>query len=241
MIQYYEMILDQWPPEYTIRKSKRAKRLRLRISRQKGIEVVIPYYASHREADDMVHSQRNWIERQLQQIAQHNMTNNPDELPSNLSLLCIDQLWSIDFFEDNKRTRLKQHPHKLAIHGNIINAAWKALLISWLKKQAKIILTPWLNEISYETGLSYTTLNIRGQCSRWGSCSTQKAINLNYKLLFLPAHLVENVLLHELCHTAHMNHSDKFWNLMQQHNSNAIQINKEIKKAQQHLPNWLEF
>src|SRR5690606_14502003 len=109
-------------------------------------------------------------------------------------------------------------PHQeMAIVGKIQTEIHKAqckeLLIRWLKKMAKIYLASQLNKISEVTQLSYKNLTIRDQQTRWGSCTRDKNISLNFRILFLPEHLASHILIHELCHTVHLNHSDKFWSL----------------------------
>lgn len=225
-------------PNYSVRKSKRAKRLSITVSAHKGVEVVIPIYANTNDAEKLVRQHQAWITHQLAKLPPKdcNITQ-----PREILLRCIKQLWQIDYIADNKRPRFFDSPQAqtLLLRGNEIEKHYKALLITWLKKQAKQILLPWLEELSIETHLHYKTATIRGQQTRWGSCSSDKKINLNYKLIFLPEQLVENVLLHELCHTKHMNHSQKFWDLMLQFNPKSIALDNEIKKAQKYIPNYL--
>lgn len=95
-------------------------------------------------------------------------------------------------------------------------------LQSWLRKvveealrrNAKIILPNRLERLSQSHQLPYESLKINSSQGRWGSCSARKSINLSYYLLLLPSHLVDYVLLHELAHTREMNHSDKFWAIL---------------------------
>lgn len=82
------------------------------------------------------------------------------------------------------------------------------------KNRAKKILKDRLEYYNQFYQFEYNKIVIRDQKSRWGSCSTNKIINFNYKLLFLPEHLRDYVVVHELCHLQEMNHSKKFWDLV---------------------------
>jgi predicted metal-dependent hydrolase len=80
----------------------------------------------------------------------------------------------------------------------------------WLKREARRHLPDWLALVAEDTGHRYQRVSVRLQRSRWGSCSSRGTISLNAKLLMLPR-MRRYVLVHELCHTLHMNHSPAFW------------------------------
>lgn len=99
-----------------------------------------------------------------------------------------------------------------------------------LRRNAKEILPARLELLSKQAGLPYTSVKINSSQGRWGSCSARKNINLSYFLLLLPAHLIDYVLLHELCHTREMNHSERFWALLNQlTGGKALQLRKELR------------
>lgn len=99
-----------------------------------------------------------------------------------------------------------------------------------LRKQAKAYLPGRLAQLAREHGFSYCALRIRKSRSNWGSCSVKRNINLSIFLMLLPEHLVDYVILHELCHTIHMNHSPEFWSLLDKHTGNrAKQLRKELR------------
>ncbi len=76
---------------------------------------------------------------------------------------------------------------------------------------AKAVLSRRLNQLARKHGLTYNRLFVRNQRTRWGSCSSKDNINLNVNLVKLPEHLRDYVILHELVHTRHKNHSEDFW------------------------------
>lgn len=100
-----------------------------------------------------------------------------------------------------------------------------------LRRRAQLILPARLAELAHSHGFQYSDVKIRKSRSRWGSCSTKKTISLSLYLMLLPEHLIEYVLLHELCHTVQMNHGPAFWNLLDKCTQNkARELRKEIRK-----------
>lgn len=110
--------------------------------------------------------------------------------------------------------------------------AWlRKVIEESLRRNAKCILPPRLAALSKQWGLPYANVKINSSRGRWGSCSGRKDINLSYFLVLLPSHLIDYVLLHELCHTREMNHSERFWALLNQFTEGkALALREEIKK-----------
>ena len=105
-----------------------------------------------------------------------------------------------------------------------------------MRRNAKSILPPRLERLSKQCGLSYTSVKINSSQGRWGSCSGRKDINLSYYLVLLPSHLIDYVLLHELCHTREMNHSERFWALLNQlTEGKALALREELNKYRKEI------
>ena len=103
----------------------------------------------------------------------------------------------------------------------------------FLQKEAKRLLPERTKQLAMKYGFTLSSVKIQSSKSRWGSCSQRKSINLSYYLMLTPAHLVDYVILHELCHTVEMNHSHKFWDLMDKVTDNKSDaLKNELKSFQ---------
>jgi predicted metal-dependent hydrolase len=130
----------------------------------------------------------------------------------------------------------------LELNGNVGSRKGCLMLLRlWMQAQGRLYLVPWTRKISLETGLSVQTLQIRGQKTRWGSCSSKGTISLNYKLLFLPPHLVQYIIIHELCHTVHLNHSPNFWSFLATLEPACRALDAEMKGAGRLVPRWVNW
>lgn len=112
-------------------------------------------------------------------------------------------------------------------------------LREWVREEARRYLGARLESLAREHGLAYAKLSVRFQKSRWGSCSARGGISLNAGLLFLPDRLINYILLHELCHTRHMNHSQSFWKLLFSLDPDALDRDREMRRAWKYIPLWL--
>lgn len=99
-----------------------------------------------------------------------------------------------------------------------------------LRHEAHRLLPARLLNFASQHGFTCTSVKIFNSKTHWGSCTPRRSINLSLSLMLLPWHLIDYVLLHELCHTIEMNHSDRFWTLMEKvTNGKALELRKELK------------
>ncbi len=117
-------------------------------------------------------------------------------------------------------------------------ASAQQLLQRWLSRQARQHLVPWLMTVADELALGCRQVTVRGQRSRWGSCSSRGTISINRALLFLEPALVRHLFIHELCHTVHMNHSPRFWRLVERHSPRYRELEQALNRAVAVIPRW---
>lgn len=235
-----------WPPAYTLTKSTRAKHVRLKASVRKGLELVVPTRFNPKHIPEILEKHKEWITKNLLKI-QHKLADASETdlgLPTEIRLTAITETWLMHYIKTRGKTvKLMTRPsQEIVLVGDITQKALcKKVLAGWLKKQGEKHLLPRLEHLSKQCHLPYSAASIRGQRSRWGSCSVDKDISLNYKLLFLPSALADHILVHELCHTMHLNHSTAFWRLVAKNDPHWKQHCKEIKTAEKYVPTWLEI
>jgi predicted metal-dependent hydrolase len=226
---------DSLPP-FTIRKSQRSKRVSLRISPRTGLELVVPKRVSEKQALDFLQTQHDWIQKHSHLLNLQQGRGQP--LPTRLNLAAINEEWQIDYqpaTPSKNRFKADNATCCLTIYGE----PSVDLLRSWLKRKAKRHLIALLQCYSQKYNLPYSHHSIRLQSTRWGSCSRRKDINLNCKLLLLPLNIVHYIIVHELIHTIHFDHSSRFWSAVTELVPNQLALRTELKNIEQSLPNWL--
>ena len=121
-------------------------------------------------------------------------------------------------------------PEKTDFSDERVQTLLKDLLEKALRHEARRLLPPRLLNLAAQHGFTCTGVKIFNSKSHWGSCTARGSINLSLSLMLLPWHLVDYVLLHELCHTIEMNHSDRFWALMNKvTDGKALALRQELK------------
>ncbi|MEL6138866.1 MAG: SprT family zinc-dependent metalloprotease [Cyanobacteria bacterium J06626_23] len=239
--------LELFPPDmppYKVRESQRAKRVSIKISVEGEVEVVVPPKFDRSQLDTLIERRRDWIVQTRSQLLETRTVKNwQEEKPETVELRSSAETWQVVYEKtaDSGAICLPIPGKKLKVRGDVDSVpTCQAVLQQWLSHRAQRDLVPWLRQLSFDVDLPFKQASVRGQKTRWASCSSRKDISLNYKLLFLPRDLVEYVLVHELCHTIHMNHSKQFWALVGEKQPDYAPRRKAIKKGWTYVPRWAE-
>jgi predicted metal-dependent hydrolase len=115
----------------------------------------------------------------------------------------------------------------------------RAVLRNWVLRQARAYLRPWLLREAEVVGERPNAVHVRLQRTRWGSCSAQRTISLNAGLLLLEPGLVRYLMVHELCHLRWMNHSRRYWKLVERFEPDYLVLDRRLAEAWTEMPLWL--
>jgi predicted metal-dependent hydrolase len=230
---------------YSILVSSRAKNVRLKLSPYEGLLVVVPKGFDKTKVPSIVESRSEWIEKVQKRFEKHRIEETlpvKASLPESITLDGIGELWRVVYRYDSLRPVIylrEYDDNEIILSGGVDNhAECIAALENWLKWRAKKRMVPQFMQLAEEHRFAITGVTVRKQKSRWGSCSTKGNVNLNLKLLFLPPELVRYIMIHELCHTLHMNHSARFWETVERYHPGYREHDRQMRHAWKFVPAW---
>ncbi|MEJ7894560.1 MAG: SprT family zinc-dependent metalloprotease [Solirubrobacteraceae bacterium] len=193
--------------EYTIRRSTRARRVQVTVHPDRRVEVVLPQRAPRRAAEAAVVELRPWIERRLRTLDRV-AGELERERPEGTVFFCGELLTLVP---EPGRTRVHRRGDLLLVPG----ADPEPAIERWYRGQARKLIAAKLDASTARAGTRYTRLTIRAQRTRWASCSSTGAMSFNWRLLLAPPAVLDYVVEHEVCHLEVMDHSPRFWALLE--------------------------
>ena len=195
---------------YTVRRSSRARRVRVNVHAQAelrsvGVEVVLPERTPERAAAAAVSELRPWIERRVDEAQEviRVLAARAGTVPYlGLSLLLVPQAG---------RTRVHRAGERLLVPASDARPA----LERFYRRAARAEVRRRLDAATAIAGRPYRDLQVRSQRSRWASCSPEGRMSFNWRLLLAPERVLDYVVWHEVCHLEVLDHSPRFWALLQ--------------------------
>jgi len=230
--------LDGIEQHWSVRQSTRARRLSVRVFRNGGVEIVVPPRTSPHRVSAFVSEHREWIERQRKRAVPQVDWPLP---PPVLSLAAIGEDWTCTVAAGEGRTRLRELAgNELLLKGaSLARDDVRTVFLRWLVRHAANRFEGPLRSIAQQMGLTAGTLQIRCQRTRWGSCSRLGTISLNVCLLFQRPEVLQYLMIHELSHVRHMNHSSRFWTEVARHEPDWKTLDRELQQGWRRVPAWI--
>jgi len=228
-------------PGFSVRHSKRAKRLAIKVFPGGRVEVVVPKRTSARTVQSFVRENAEWIGKARASFADQ-FSPEYFALPNRIQLSAIERKVIVRYQPEAgcDTVRYRHANGIVTLRGNTgDDKQCIEALRRWLSGVARREFEPRLRALSTLTGTPYDRLHIRMQRSCWGSRSSSGTVSLNLCLLFVKPELLRYLMIHELCHGRHMNHSKRFWAMVGRFEPGFRKLDRRLGEAWKEVPGWL--
>lgn len=200
--------------DYTIKRHPKRKRLALLVT-DNGVEVRAPLHVNERSLHQWVREQSLWVEKQLKTKELRQQQKPTIENGNTICFLGRDYTLHISQHNHNQVVEVSEQLH---VHHTTKQNAHN-VFSNWLKQEAKLYISERCQELALTLNLQQqvTGIGFRKTKSKWGHCTSAGKLQFNWLLIMAPVEVIDYVIIHELCHLTHMNHSKAFWELVGQY------------------------
>lgn len=218
-------------PSFVSIEPRKVKHARLRVSESGQVRFIVPQGLSRNQVDELYARKADWVEEQrvyFSERARHsvNLTPTPH------SILLHGEPYGF-FYRAGVKTRVN---HTLKIIESCLLLNDPATVQKWYRRYAKIVLNDLVAQLAFEHGIPFNgRVYVRDSNTKWGNCSRQGNVSLNWRLVLVPPSAGYYVALHELVHTQIPNHSKSFWLRMKRQMPNYREAAKALDKYVQEL------
>ncbi|MBE0416378.1 MAG: M48 family metallopeptidase [Coriobacteriia bacterium] len=234
-------------PEYRVRRSTRSRRVRLTVTARDGLVVTLPAGVAEAHAHRAVADRSGWAIRALAEVAERReafLAGPEGLLPGAVDLRAVSRVLPVVYAVGGRPhgspAVARERDGVLTVTGSGDADARLAALRRWRDRTARSVLPTLAGDLAAETGIAPALITVRGQRTRWGSASARGTVSLNRNLVFLPPHLVRYVLAHELAHLRVLDHSPRFWALLESMVPFAKKTRAELRGTHHLVPVWAD-
>ncbi len=238
--------------EYQLIRSSRRKTIALQVSNAKVI-VRAPKFVKSAYVEKLIQSKLQWLKQKVAEQEQNKilnpqlnqlftgekLSNDPtiyiDGLPHNIFIEFGQQDVIHNKLEQSLTLVLSSRYDKHDINSAVVLSKVKSQVECWFKERIENYIAQKLVISSQRTSISPSSFKVRKYKARWGSCNSHGELSFNYLLKMLPTWVIDYVIIHELCHIEHMNHSTDFWQLVARHCPEYQTAKNWLRKHQPHL------
>lgn len=220
--ELHKLPLDGRSIDYIVRSSHLAKRTIIKITKQNLLEVVVPQQLPLSAGTEFLFSRLDWVKKNVHLLD-----------ASQRKYFYLGRQYTLKFSRSAER---KTHLVRLEGETLVIISPERGkmkpfdLFMEFLRINGKRFLVERCTALAKEHDFHPAKISVRGQATRWGSCSRRGTLSINYKLMQLSHKAIDYVLIHELCHLRQMNHSKKFWAEVAKYVPDYKRLDKEINK-----------
>ncbi len=225
-----EFRIDNYKLIYEIEK-KNVKRITLKINSEGNVKIVIPMRVSKESAEKIIEDKKEWILDKLQKINEKKDIIKEKELKSGEELFFMGKKYILKITESDKKECVNiKNDEEIEIYIKNENSGdenkIKKIIMEWYMEELKILLKEKVEKYSKLINKYPKSVTIKKLKSSWGICSFYGDISINWRIIMAPEEVIDYLIVHELCHLVHHNHSKKYWELVE----SIIENHKEKRK-----------
>lgn len=203
--------------KYLHKTHPRAKRLTMRLNKKGEIVITTPKWTPKKLIEKFVRSNHDWITTQQKNLAKRkNFADNPN------SILIFGKKYKKlkKKIESASKITIRENNFEIRLLDSLKKTQTKEqkLIDDFLKNTAEKYIIPRTHQLAKKMKISFKRISLRQQSTRWGSCSSKGNLNFNWRLAHFAPKIIDYVIVHELAHRTHMDHSKDFWRLVEKHN-----------------------
>lgn len=223
-------------------KKRICKKISLRVKSTGEVYVSLPLFCPTQLAETFLLSKINWIQERQKALQQ----KETPLIESRQQFTHFRDLEIVTSVDNSFRYKVSPNTIKILIPNNhsiaegIVQKNIQTIIIETLRAEAKQYIPQRVQELASQHRFTFSQVKISSAKTRWGCCNSQKSLTFSLFIMTLPYHLIDFVILHELCHTIHMNHSEAFYALHNQCLQGKLkEYEKEIKTCRMDVfPKW---
>ena len=231
---------------YVFKRVPRRRHVHIFVDREGTIEVRAPWRFSLSRARALLGENAEWVLRTLESVRARIARRPP--LVTGARLPYLDESLRLDvrpraqigLFDDDarpRRGRVERRGPVLRVSATSLgDDALRSLIERWYRAEAAAHFARRVEHYAPRLGVRPSKVTIRGQHSRWGSCSAKGTVSLNWRLMLAPGELADYVVVHELCHLRHLDHSPRFWAMVGGVIPDYRRRRRRLNALQDHLP-----
>jgi predicted metal-dependent hydrolase len=243
----FELELSGRKVKYVLKRSRAARLVWLKISRDAGLTVTVPFYYNCETLSSYLSCRSGWILRNLDKFSKAAPIAETDNSPLPETIPYLGQYFTLKL-NPGKRgfTAVPLDSSVLGFNLHLtLGEPSRQSLKNWLRDQATRVINERVKKIGMKMQsdchrADYNRVYIRDQKSRWGSCSAKRNLSFNWRLIMVPESIIDYVIIHELCHLKEMNHSKTFWKLVAEYcpewRLQRKWLNEHCSELNSHLP-----
>ena len=228
---------ERFDYKYEVTRSKR-KTISIIIEPTGLVRILVPNRYADKHIKLLLQEKHNWIVEKLKYF-QEKKIQTPD-FTEGTKLDFLGFQYEIQYSQVVKKNeeRIIIENSKCIIFARTFDTEnLKEMIENWYRKEATEILKNRMSQIQQKVGKEPSKVSVKTQKKRWGSCTSKGHILLNWRLILAPVEVVDYVILHELCHLHHMDHSPKFWGKVMEFDPH-YQNKRKWLKQNGHIIRW---